>query len=303
MAEEWAELFENFGTKIVSETDKDKGAYVPSSPQKYAMGAAGIEPSYGEEKATYTIGVLFDPALRSMQISYYNAERSGSGRSPEPRIGRGLVQWIETGDDLVIGNVGNRVFVAKEPIAPVGRAFLTDSNGVFLTDSNGTFLTAHVSPDLDELTEALEAGRPSLMGNPADLRRREPLIRQIAAVKDQLAELHPQHGGIGHNNPPADEDEETALDIIEETVEHLDAELAKEEPDAVQVGRAGRMLRNAIHWLGGKADLFAEEFVKAFGKSLGETAGKAIVGAAVLASLGALVTGVAVWLQAVSWPF
>lgn len=307
MAEEWAELFDNFGIKVVSETDKDKGAYVPSTSQRYAMRTAGLEPSYGEGKAVCTIGVLFDPALRSMQISYYNAERAGSGRSPEPRIGRGLVQWIEIGDELVIGNVGSRVFVAKEPIAPVGQSFLIDTDGAFLTDADGAFLTSPVTPDLDELTEALEAGHPSLTGNPADLRRREQLIDQIAAVKQQLAELRPQHGGVGHNNPPPDEGEgaqtSSVLDIVEETVDHLGIELAKVEPDAIQVGRTGRTLRNAVHWLSGKGDLFAEEFAKAFGKSLGESAGKAFAIASLIALLGTLVTHVATWLQAISWPF
>ncbi|MEW9855070.1 hypothetical protein [Novosphingobium sp. M1R2S20] len=307
MAEEWAELFDSFGTKVVSETDKDKGAYVPSSSQRYAMRAAGLEPSYGEGKAVYTIGVLFDPALRSMQISYYNAERSGSGRSPEPRIGRGLVQWIKTGDELVIGNVGSRVFVAKEPIAPVGQAFLTGADGALLTGADGNFLTAPVTPDLDGLTEALEAGRPCLTGNPADLRRRKELIRQIAAVKEELAELRPQHGGFGHNNPPPDEEEGTqtspVIDIVEDTVDHLGTELAKENPDPVQVGRAGTTLRNAAHWLGGKGDLFAEEFAKAFGKSLGENAGKALAFASLITLVGTLLTGVAAWLQAISWPF
>jgi hypothetical protein len=307
MAEEWAELFDNFGTKIVSETDKDKGAYVPSSSQRYAMRTAGIEPSYGEGKAVCTIGVLFDPALRSMQISYYNAERSGSGRSPEPRIGRGLVQWIEIGDELVIGNVGSRVFVAKEPIAPVGQVFLTDTDGAVVTDADGAFLTEPVTPDLDELTAALEAGHASLTGNPADLRRREQLIGQVAAVKEQLAELRPQHGGVGHNNPPPDQEggaeTSSVLDIVEETVDHLGAELTKEDPDVVQVGRAGRTLRNAVHWLSGKGDLFAEEFAKAFGKSLGENAGKALAVASLITLLGTLVTHIATWLQAISWPF
>ena len=307
MAEEWAELFDNFGTKTVSETDKDKGAYVPSSSQRYAMRAAGIEPSYGEGKAVCTIGVLLDSALRSMQISYYNAERSGSGRSPEPRIGRGLVQWIEIGDELIIGNVGSRIFIAKGPIAPVGQAFLADTNGAIVTDADGAFLTEPVTPDLDELTEALEAGHPSLTRNPADLRRREQLIGQIAAVKKQLAELRPQHGGVGHNNPPPDEEEgahvSSVLNIVEETVDHLGGELAKDDPDAVEVGRAGRTLRNAAHWLGDKGDLFAEEFAKALGKSLGESAGKAFAIAGLITLLGTLVTHVATWLQAISWPF
>jgi hypothetical protein len=307
MAEEWAELFDNFGTKIVSDTDKAKGAYVPSASQRYAMRTAGIEPSYGEGKAVCTIGVLFDPALRSMQISYYNAERSGSGRSPEPRIGRGLVQWIEIGDELVIGNVGNRVFIAKGPIVPVGQAFLRDTDGAIVTDADGAFLAEPVTPDLDELTEALEAGHPSLTGNPADLRRREQLIGQIAAVKKQLAELRPQYGGVGHNNPPPDEDEclqvSSALDLVDETVDRLGGELTKDDPNAIQVGRAGRTLRNAAHWLGGKGDLFAEEFAKALGKSLGESAGKALAVAGLVTLLGTLVTHVATWLQAISWPF
>lgn len=116
MAADWNTIFDNFAIKQVSLTDKSKGAYVVNASQRAVLAAAGLQPSSGDIKVVHTIGVLFDPGRTSMQISYYNSERLGSGRTPEPRIGQGLIPWIDIGEWLVIGNVGSKVLVAKDSV-------------------------------------------------------------------------------------------------------------------------------------------------------------------------------------------
>lgn len=302
----WTELFDNHGVKTVSKTDKMRRAYVPTADQRLAMKAAGLEPSSGDHKAIHVIGVLFDSSLRSMQISYYNSERVGShrNRTPETRIGQGLPRWISAGDQIVIGNVGKRVFVAKEPLPPLGRNFLTSDNGDHLTTQDSEPLTVPVEPDLDDLSRRLEAGIPVLIGTPVELRRRREIRSRIDELQNELSRLSSEYGGMGHNNPPKDEDLTSAdtevLSIMVNSSNILTAELSKEEPNALEIAKAGSSLRNLGHWLAGKGDVFADEFAKGLGKSLGENIGKAI-GLAVLITTISSVIGF--WLQAITWPF
>lgn len=301
---DWADLFENFGVKTASPTDKEKSAYVPTADQRAALAAAGIEPSFGENKAVHTIGVLFDLSQGSMQVSYYNSERAGSGRLPEARIGQGLPRWINIGDQVVIGNIGNRVFVAKEPVPPVGEAFLTTEDGSFLTTEDGDPLTVSVEPDLDVLMEELSAGRPALMGSPVEQRHRSEILARIEELQNELSQFAPDHGGMGHNNPPQDEEAEAqdaaVITTVAEATTALRIELAKEEPDVIEVAKSGLVLRNVGSWLAGKGDAFADEFAKSLGKSLGDAVGKAIGVAMLLTTISTLVGG---WLQAITWPF
>lgn len=118
MAQEWLNLFDEFSTKVVSRTDKAKGAYVVTADQKAIIAAAGIAPTDGPSERTLTIGVLGTSSGR-LSVSYYNSLREGAGRTPETRMGREIVAWIDVGDYLTIGRIGNELFFAKEkPKAP-----------------------------------------------------------------------------------------------------------------------------------------------------------------------------------------
>ncbi|MDH0123866.1 ATP-binding protein [Brucella intermedia GD04153] len=108
----WGSVFENFGLKAVSRTDKEKQAYLPNEEQRAAMAAAGYSPSPGPSTELIEVEVLGE-AHAPLATSYYKSLRLGSGREPETRMGRGLITWAEEGDQLVIGNIGNRVYVAK----------------------------------------------------------------------------------------------------------------------------------------------------------------------------------------------
>jgi predicted HNH restriction endonuclease len=113
MQPDWGTLFEHFGVKIVRPTDKAKSAYVLSTEQVEALTAAGLTPSRVRPGVPFDVSLLFDTAA-SVQASYYHSQRSGSGRDPEPRLGRAIIsKWLEVGDTVIIGNVGSQLFAAK----------------------------------------------------------------------------------------------------------------------------------------------------------------------------------------------
>jgi hypothetical protein len=103
MAFDWSAIFDNFGTKRVTQTDKNKSAYVLNEAQRDALSAAGVSPSEGGTKKTIKVEILFDPAVSSVRASYYNSLRAGSGRTPKARMGQGLIHWVNVGDEIIIG--------------------------------------------------------------------------------------------------------------------------------------------------------------------------------------------------------
>lgn len=113
----WKNVFDAYGVKRVTKTDKGKGAYVPNKEQCAAIEAAGITPKQG---VVFDVAVLFDPTVKSVKASYYYSERSAeANRTPEPRMGHGIISsWLNEGDHVVIGNVGSQVFAAKLQVAP-----------------------------------------------------------------------------------------------------------------------------------------------------------------------------------------
>lgn len=113
MSDEWLNLFDDYSTKVVSKTDKEKGAYVVNAAQKAVMLDAGVIPTNGPSERILKIGVL-GSANGELSVSYYNSLREGANRTPETRMGREIVAWVEIGDMLTIGRIGNQPFFSKE---------------------------------------------------------------------------------------------------------------------------------------------------------------------------------------------
>jgi hypothetical protein len=112
----WETIFDNYGIKVVTKTDKNKGAYVLNKEQVNAISKAGIKPASARPAPGFEVGVLFDNSLDSVEASYYLAERSTSikERPPEPRLGHQIIsEWARIGDKIIIGNVGPELFVAR----------------------------------------------------------------------------------------------------------------------------------------------------------------------------------------------
>jgi signal transduction histidine kinase len=112
MPKDWSSIFDNYGLKRVSRTDRSKSAYLPNEDQRAALAAAGYLPGHAEDENLISIEVLGEkhPPLAT---SYYGARRQGSGREPEIRMGRGIVSWSKDNDTLLIGNIGRHVYVVR----------------------------------------------------------------------------------------------------------------------------------------------------------------------------------------------
>lgn len=120
MAVDWKSIFDEYGTKTVTHTDKSKSAYVPNREQKGAVESSGHPPSQERPAEPFTITVLSDPSRTSVQASYYYSVRSEeAGRDPEPRIGREFISsWLEEGDEVLIGRIGSEIYALKLVVAP-----------------------------------------------------------------------------------------------------------------------------------------------------------------------------------------
>jgi hypothetical protein len=117
MAVAWKNVFDTYGVKQVTKTDKKKSAYLPNKEQCAAIEAAGITP---KRDFVFDVAVLFDPGVKSVKASYYYSERSEkANRLPERRMGYGIISsWLSEGDRVIIGNVGSQVFAVKLQVAP-----------------------------------------------------------------------------------------------------------------------------------------------------------------------------------------
>lgn len=122
---EWDNIFENFGIKQVTKTDKTKYAYVPNKKQCIAIEAAGQKSATTRPGPEFDVTVLFDLKVSTIKASYYNSERSKeANRTPEPRMGI-ITLWLNVGDHIVIGNVGAQVFAAKLQATPLTNEDIT----------------------------------------------------------------------------------------------------------------------------------------------------------------------------------
>jgi len=117
--------------KRVSKTDISKKAYVVNKDQRAVLEAAGYIPGNSSDPP---IIQLEDPLTGvTYPSSYYNSERVGADRDPEPRMGQSLFNLIKEGDSLFIGTDGRKVFASV----------IVDSNSV------------EVQADIDRFTDAV----------------------------------------------------------------------------------------------------------------------------------------------------
>ncbi|WP_269764888.1 HNH endonuclease signature motif containing protein [Burkholderia ubonensis] len=125
---DWDSIFDTYGTKTVTATDKKKKAYVPNKDQRAAIESSGIEPAKGRPAPEFDVLVLFDTTVKSVKSSYYYAGRSAAAdRPPEPRMGHEIISsWLNEGDEVVIGSVGTQLFAIKTKATPKSAAIITD---------------------------------------------------------------------------------------------------------------------------------------------------------------------------------
>jgi hypothetical protein len=100
-----------FAIKTVAKNDIAKGAYYITADQYAVLSRAGISPVSSDQKREIPIRVVGTNTI--LPTSYYNALRATPGRAPEARMGRGLVNWLAAGDELLLATDGTTVFAQK----------------------------------------------------------------------------------------------------------------------------------------------------------------------------------------------
>ena len=111
----WSEIFDNYGIKTVTITDKKKSAYVVNQRQLEVFRCAGITElkSGKSEGSSVRLKVPFETEI-NIEASLYEALRDENKRVPETRMGRTFIrEWLHTGDDVLIGHIGSALFAIK----------------------------------------------------------------------------------------------------------------------------------------------------------------------------------------------
>jgi hypothetical protein len=172
--------------------------------------------------------------------------------------------------------------------------------------------TADQPEALGDIVGRLEAGVQPVYGDARELEFRKKVIERLDKLEHTLTVGAATHGGMGHNRPPPDIDDQQAQ-VIKETREAgaaIRRELGKPEPDALQVAKVTSRLQTILGWLGGKVDAMAHSFAEEFGGTFGKLAAAGAVvtiGAIAVPQLRALlaqiVDHVTRWLSYVSLSF
>jgi hypothetical protein len=137
------------------------------------------------------------------------------------------------------------------------------------------------SADLNIIIRNLQDGRKPTYGDQLDLSLRQKTLDEIEQLTKALIPITP-HGGIGHNNPPPDEDspQNAAITEIRQASNAIQVALNAPEPDALAIAMATSRLQKVIGWFGRKADKAADSFATA----MGVAAATAVTGGAAYAA-------------------
>jgi hypothetical protein len=127
--------------------------------------------------------------------------------------------------------------------------------------------TPQQTEGLEQIVKRLQSGVKPVYGDGHDLEQRRAIQGELEELKTALEPIKAAYGGIGHNRPPPDADSPQAVVVIEilDAEETISRELAKPEPDALEVVSATSRLQAAFGWLGKKLDKAADGFATAIG--------------------------------------
>ncbi|OHV10007.1 hypothetical protein BH688_10365 [Kushneria phosphatilytica] len=107
---------------MITKTDVDKRAYLPSPEQQNILRLAGIEPLEGGDQhapgyeGRWTSGGPSGRYSMPVRFSYYDALRNPD-RIPEPRMGRDIIDRLEVGKYLYMGWDGHHVLFSMHDSA------------------------------------------------------------------------------------------------------------------------------------------------------------------------------------------
>lgn len=154
-------------------------------------------------------------------------------------------------------------------------------------------------PDLAPIIHMLESGQQPNYGGEDEHRRRQQALDNIAALREALAPFRPIHGGVGHNNPPIDDDtpQTRTVEEIYKATSTIEEELKKDTPDALEVAKSTSKIKSLMGWLGARANAAVD-------KVIGGVMVDTLMGSPILGKVWLTVKSVSEWLISVApWPF
>ena len=159
-------------------------------------------------------------------------------------------------------------------------------------------------PTLKNIRERLASGVTPQLGNPEEAKSRASLRSEIAQLRDLMEREASVPGGIGHNHPP----EPLTLSVelsaeVKQTIEEIDAEVAKSAPNVEAVVESTSRLEKVLAWMGAKLDRSVDAFLTTFANSMAVAAASVVALSPVDEKVVRVFTAVLEWLDAVTLPF
>lgn len=174
-------------------------------------------------------------------------------------------------------------------------------------------LASHLASETSDWAPALDQDDDSSgdAGEPVgeEILSRAEILRRLETAEAALAKLAPQHGGIGHNNPPdgpltAEEHREAvaAVSAIREEVQSPRPNLSRAEKALLVIGTTAAILGK---WFADRLTVPIDEFNRAVARKIGEKVGDRAAEDALAAyeALKQAAAAVGPWLQSLSLPF
>ena len=159
---------------------------------------------------------------------------------------------------------------------------------------------------LEDIRDRLAGGVTPRFGDSLEAGCRASLRNEIARLRDLMERDAPVHGGIGHNHPP----EHLALSVeltveVKQTIEEIDAEVAKPAPNVEAVVESTSRLKKVLAWMGDKLDKSVDAFLTKYWSTLGIAAalGTGVALSPVGEWVGRVYNAALEWLDTVTLPF
>lgn len=117
VADIYEEIFGQVAVKRLTANQKRKTSFEVDQQMRKIFETAGVKfAAFGpkEDRPTIAVRAIEPHDERFVTASYYAAQRAGTGRTPEPRLGQELVSgWLEVGDRMVIATDGSTLFASR----------------------------------------------------------------------------------------------------------------------------------------------------------------------------------------------
>ena len=170
-------------------------------------------------------------------------------------------------------------------------------------EANGPLNEASLKSALAAVTGRIAAGAEAHLGDGWELGERQRILDRLSRLEAALG-LSPYPAGIGHNNPPRDDDKSEKLRAhILAASATIRTELKKDRPLLQAIARGTSGLLAGARWIGKKVDVTVDAFAKSFGTTAGPLAATAVFTPAVHQMILEACNTAIQWLTNITAPF